>query len=98
METENNLEYLRFQVAPALQSKLEEFRILGYMEISEPQLWEFLLKKKWKKIKEEFKLHEVVQDIFSVKVSDFMNYAKVESFKAAEFSLNNEEDWKELLK
>jgi hypothetical protein len=98
MEINNNFEYLRNQVGPALQSKLEEFQILGYRDISEPQLWEYLLKKKWKKVKEEMKLHQAIQDIFSVKVSDYMNYATVESYKAAEFSLDNEEEWKELLK
>ncbi|MDP4104640.1 MAG: post-transcriptional regulator [Bacillota bacterium] len=94
----NNYEYLRNQVGPALQSKLEEFQILGYRDISEPQLWEYLLKKKWKKVTEEMKLHQAIQDIFSVKVSDYMNFATVELYKAAEFSLDNEEDWKELFK
>jgi hypothetical protein len=80
----NNYEYLRNQVGPALQSKLEEFQILGYRDISEPQLWEYLLKKKWKKVTEEMKLHQAIQDIFSVKVSDYMNFATVELYKAAE--------------
>jgi hypothetical protein len=98
LEKENRYEYLRSQVKPALQSKLEEFRLLGYQEISEPQLWEFLLKKKWKKATEEIKLHEVIQDIFSVKVSDYMHYATVEAYKAPEFSMDSEEDMRELLK
>jgi hypothetical protein len=95
---EKNDEHFHSQVGPVLQSKLEEFRILGYMEISEPELWEYLLKKKWKKVKEEIKLHQVIQDILSVKVSDYLSYATVEAYKATEFSLNTEGDWKELLK
>jgi hypothetical protein len=98
VEIDQNYEYLRDQVGPALQSKLEEFQILGYSDISEPGLWEYLLKKKWKKVKEEMRLHQVIQDILSIKVSDYLNYATVESLKAAEFSLDNEEDWRELLK
>lgn len=98
MEAGNNVEFFRIQVGPALQSKLEEFRLLGYDSISEDGLWEFLLKKKWKRVKEEIKLHEVIRDIFSVKVSDYISYATVEAYKADEFSLENKEDWKELLK
>lgn len=98
MEIENNYEFFRSQVGPALQSKLEEFRLLGYKAISEPELWEFLLKKKWKKATEEIKLHQVIQDILSVKVSDYISFATIEAYKATEFSLNSGEDWKELLK
>lgn len=98
MEINQNFENVHNQVGPALKSKLEEFQILGYSDISEPQLWEYLLKKKWKKVKEEIKLHQVIQDIFSVKVSDYLNYATIESYKTAEFSFDSEEDWKELLK
>jgi hypothetical protein len=93
-----NFDYFRSQVGPALESKLEEFRLLGYDSISESAFWEFLIKKKWKKVKEELKLHEVIQDIFSIKVSDYISYATMEAYKAEEFSFNNQEDWKELLK
>jgi hypothetical protein len=98
VEIENNYELFRSQVGPALQSKLEEFRLLDYKAISEPELWDFLLKKKWKKVTEEIKLHQVIQDILSVKVSDYISFATIEAYKATEFSLNNEEDWKKLLK
>jgi hypothetical protein len=98
LEPENKYEYLRKQVGPALQSKLEEFQLLGYDKITEPQLWDFLIKKKWKKAKEEINLHEVIQDIMSVKVSEYMSFATVEAFKVPEFSLDNEDDLKELLK
>lgn len=99
MEAGNNFDFYRNQVGPAIKSKLEEFRLLGYDSITEKGLWEFLLKKKWKKaVKEEMKLHQVIQDIFSVKVSDYISYATVEAYKADEFSLENEEDLKELLK
>jgi hypothetical protein len=98
LEIESKFEYLRGKVGPALQSKLEEFQLMGYKKISEPQLWDFLTKKKWKKAKDEIKLHEVIQDIMSVKVSEYMNFATVEAYKAPEFSLDNAEDLRELLK
>jgi hypothetical protein len=88
----------RVQVQPAIVSKLEEFHLLGYDSVTETELWEFLIKKKWKKAKDEAKLHEIIQDILAVKVSDYISFATIESFKTAELSLNNEDDWKELLK
>jgi Post-transcriptional regulator len=82
----------------ALVSKLDEFRLLGNDSINEEQLWNYLIKKKWKKDKGEKMLHELFQDILSVKSSDFISYATMETYKESPFSLDNEEEWKELLK
>ncbi|MEH7119011.1 post-transcriptional regulator [Neobacillus vireti] len=91
-------EDFRTQVQPALKSKLEEFRLLGIDSVSEQGLWEFLIKKKWKKVKHEMKIYEMIQDILSVRVSDYLNYVTIESYKTSEFSIDNEEELKELLK
>ncbi|WP_066365486.1 post-transcriptional regulator [Neobacillus fumarioli] len=91
-------ESFRLQVQPVLSSKLEEFRLLGYDSITETELWEFLIKKKWKKAKDEPKLHQIIQDILTIKVSDFISYAAIESYKSTEFSMDDENEWKELLK
>lgn len=97
MEEVNQYDHFRCEVKPALQSKLEEFRLLGYDSIDEDGLWEFLIRKKWKKEKEEIKIYQVIQEILSVKVSDFISYATVEALKDTEFSLNDENEWKDLL-
>jgi len=91
-------EDFRTQVQPALKSKLEEFRLLGIDSVSEQGLWEFLIKKKWKKVKHEMKIYEMIQDILSVRVSDYLNFVTIESYKTSEFSIDNEEELKELLK
>lgn len=93
-------EYDRFreEVKLVLKSKLEEFAILGYQTISEKELWSYLTNKKWRKTKEDIHLYEIVQDIFSVRVGDYMNFATVEAFKMPDFSLENEGGLKELLK
>ncbi|MBS4215516.1 post-transcriptional regulator [Bacillus sp. FJAT-49825] len=88
----------RTQVKPAMVSKLEEFRLLGYDSVSESELWEYLTKKKWRKVTDEKKLYEIIQDILSIKVSDYISFATIETYKTAEFSLEDEEEWKELLK
>jgi murein tripeptide amidase MpaA len=93
-------EYDRFRtlVKPALESKLNEFRMLGYGNITEQELWDFLIKKKWKRVREEIHLYQIVQEILSVQVNEYMNFATVEAFKMADFDLDDEEARKDLLK
>lgn len=98
MKIDHEYEHFRIQVKPALGSKLDEFRLLGYDTILEKGLWEYLIRKKWKKAKEDIKLYQIVQDILSVKVSDYMNFATIEALKTPELLLNDENEWKELLK
>ncbi|MDR4948712.1 post-transcriptional regulator [Neobacillus cucumis] len=98
MENSHVNENNRTQVQPVLKSKLEEFRLLGVDSVTEQGLWEYLIKKKWKKVKHEMRLYEMIQEILSVKVSDYLNYVTIESYKTSEFSIENEEELKELLK
>jgi hypothetical protein len=98
MEDGYDYSNFRTKVQPVLQSKLEEFRLLGLHSVSEDSLWEFLMKKKWKKAKDDVNLFEIVQDILSVKASDFMSFTTIESYKTIEFSFADENELKELLK
>ncbi|MBI0576472.1 post-transcriptional regulator [Neobacillus cucumis] len=98
MENGHAYDHFRTLVKPALASKLTEFQILGYDSVTESSLWEFLQKKKWKKVKDEIYLHEIIQDILKVKVSDYMSFATIEAYKSPEFSLEDENDWKKLFK
>ncbi|MDE3839734.1 post-transcriptional regulator [Bacillus methanolicus] len=98
MEVGHEYDRFRTLVKPALESKLNEFRMLGYEKITEQELWEFLIKKKWKKMKKEPHLYQIVQEILSVQVNEFMNFATVEAFMMADFDLDDEEARKELLK
>lgn len=88
----------RSKVRPALKSKQEEFLIFGYGRVSEEDIWDFLVNKKWRKENNEMKLFQIVQDILSLKVGEFMNYTQVKALKEAEFTLDNEEERLELLK
>lgn len=75
----------RKQVRAVLESKLEEFRLLNYDHITEQELWDYLLAKKWRKGKETIHLYEIVNDIFSLKVSDFITYATVQHLQSPDF-------------
>jgi acyl carrier protein phosphodiesterase len=98
MENSHKYNHFRTQVEPALVSKLEEFRLLGYQSVTEDKLWDYLLRKKWKKVKEDIKLYEIVDDILAVKVSDYMSFTAIDSYKNNEFSFDDEEELRELLK
>lgn len=98
MDKSHAYDHFRTEVQPALASKLMEFRLLGYESVTEKELWEYLVKKKWKKAKGEKRLYEIIQEILSVKVSDYMSFATIEAYKTAEFSLDDENELRELLK
>jgi hypothetical protein len=98
MEISHTYSHFRTQVQPVLISKLEEFNLLGYNSVSEDGLWELLTKKRWKKVKEDVKLYEIIQDILAVKVSDYISFATIEAYKSNDFSFKDENELKELLK
>lgn len=83
---------------PALQSKIEEFTVLGYGTVEKSDLWTFLTQKKWKKYKEGIRMYELVSDVLSVKIGDYMNFATVEAYKSPDlFSDLDSKELEELL-
>ncbi|MBM7648990.1 hypothetical protein JOC78_001940 [Bacillus ectoiniformans] len=86
------------QLLPALTSKVEEFRLLEYGTIDIASLWDYLLKKKWKKPVEGVHMYSLVSDIVSMKPGDFMNYATIEAFRSPDWLEEvNQEELQELL-
>ncbi|WAA10268.1 post-transcriptional regulator [Fervidibacillus albus] len=79
---EHPYEKFRDQVRVVLESKLEEFQLLNYTHVTEQALWDYLLSKKWKYGKKEIHLHEIVKDIYAIKVSDYISYATVQQLQA----------------
>jgi hypothetical protein len=67
-------ETLRKKLMPVLVSKVDEFKLLGYEHATVDEVWNCLKSKKWKKIKEEKKLFELVSDILSLTASEYMTY------------------------
>ncbi|WP_241735338.1 post-transcriptional regulator [Anoxybacillus flavithermus] len=64
----------RKQLMPALQSKVDELKLLGYEQATIEDVWNCLMVKKWKKNKEEKRLFELVNDVLSLRASDYMAY------------------------
>lgn len=65
-----------------IESKLDEFRMLGFDTVGEDDLWECLEKTIWRKKEGEPKLFQLVEDILSLTVNDYMNYIRIEAFKS----------------
>ncbi len=68
-----SLQELYDRIKPALISKCSEFNKIGYKNIKEADIWNYLTDKKWTKSK-ELTLCEMVEDIFSVDVDSINNY------------------------
>lgn len=77
---ENNHNRYYKQVLPVLESKVAECHLLGYKTVTVHSLWNYLVKKRWKK-PQETSLSQITNDIFRVSVGDLMNFESVEAFK-----------------
>ncbi|WP_168121643.1 post-transcriptional regulator [Paenibacillus sp. HB172176] len=64
-------------------SKAEEFRLIGYEHVTGEEVWECVNAKYAKKGQPE--LHELVNDILSLKVTQFMNFLTINAYKGTPF-------------
>ncbi|PLT34581.1 post-transcriptional regulator [Bacillus sp. V5-8f] len=95
---EHPYENYHLKVQPALLSKAEELSLLGLGAVTEDDIWNYLVQKKWKRIKPEMHLHQLVSDILSISGSQFMTFVTVEAFKGPNLlGKISEEEMKELL-
>lgn len=78
MEKEQ-VEKLRAELLPALRCKYDEFRLLGYERVTLEQIWECLWQKKWKT--KEKKLYELVSDILSLSIGEYMAFVTMSSYR-----------------
>lgn len=90
MEEQHPMEVYRLQVKPALISKVEEFKLLGYDRVSEDEVWKCLTEKTWKKVKQPKRLHETVQDILTLRATDYMNFLAIEAYKGPDWFVPSE--------
>jgi Post-transcriptional regulator len=96
MERSNTFEQYRHTLLPALHSKREEFILLGYKDVKVEQLWNYMKVKKWKN-EESRMLHQLVNDILSVGVGEYMHYATMEAFKDSQKNTDRDmESYKDL--
>ncbi|MCA1293534.1 post-transcriptional regulator [Paenibacillus sp. alder61] len=64
-------------------SKAEEFRLIGYEQVTGRDIWECVSQKYEK---EGFPpLYQLVNDILSLKATQFMNYLTISAFRGSRF-------------
>lgn len=70
---------MKEELMPAIRSKHFEYKMMGYKDISTEDIWKCLFEKVWKS-KQEFMLHQVVQDILHLPIHTYMSYLTLTAF------------------
>lgn len=79
MEEKMEQEELNEMIERLCQSKAEEFKMLGYQEINGKDIWDCVSDKYAKKGTPS--LHVVVNDILSLKTTQYMNWITLRMYK-----------------
>ncbi|MGO4887407.1 post-transcriptional regulator [Anaerobacillus sp. MEB173] len=80
MEDRQQFDVWREDVKPAIVSKLEEFRLLGYAHVSEQEVWDCLLHK-LRKEKNYIHLHQFVNTLLTLKINEYMNWLTINAYQ-----------------
>src|SRR5690625_1739530 len=73
-------------IIPALESKRSEFKTIGYEDVTEAMIWRCLEEKIWKGNPKK-RLHEIIQDIFHLQTTTYMNFVQVEALQGQDDDL-----------
>ena len=93
----NSQKELFERVRPALRAKVEEFKRLGYSNVKDYDIWNYLIFEKWKKEK-GLMLSDIVSDIMNAdckKVDTYLRDKNLESQKQQNFLEGTEIIWGE---
>lgn len=77
-EREAELEQLKMELREVLQSKVDEFQLLGYEQVTADEIWECVASDY---VRELPPLHKAVNDIFSLSATKFMNWMMVRMYR-----------------
>ncbi|MBO1626392.1 histidine kinase [Bacillus cereus] len=92
IEKEDLVEAYRGQLQVVLESKLEEFQMIGYDRVTTEDIWKCLKSKKWKKLDSEVRLYELVNDVLTLTANEYMTYLTVEAYQAPLWSFEEYEN------
>ncbi|UJL44943.1 post-transcriptional regulator [Virgibacillus sp. NKC19-16] len=67
-------------IKPALDSKVDEFRLMGYSKAKPEDIWNCLVQKVWKGNPDK-RLHEIVQDVFHLGSNVYLSYLTVNAYQ-----------------
>lgn len=86
------VEAYREQLQIVLESKIEEFQMIGYDQVTIEDIWKYLKAKKWKRINADIRLYELVNDVLTVTANEYMTYLTVEAYQAPLWSFEEYEN------
>lgn len=92
IEKEDLVEAYRGQLQVVLESKVEEFQMIGYDRVTTEDVWKCLKSKKWKKIDSDVRLYELVNDVLTLSVNEYMTYLTVEAYQEPLWSFDEYEN------
>ncbi|UQZ33029.1 hypothetical protein C2I18_05280 [Paenibacillus sp. PK3_47] len=72
-------EELSEEIEAMCRSKAEEFRLLGYEYVTGKDIWDCISRNYTKEGKPP--LHKLVNDIYSLKATSYMNYLTIAAYK-----------------
>ncbi|MDD9147670.1 MULTISPECIES: post-transcriptional regulator [unclassified Sporolactobacillus] len=89
-ETNEGMEKWRNEIMPFLQSKLEEFHLLGLNHLTMDEFWKFTKERlERKKGNKPERIHEVVAEVMSLTVNDYMNKLRMDMLKDSPVGLGD---------
>ncbi|WP_270179418.1 post-transcriptional regulator [Alkalihalobacillus sp. CinArs1] len=76
------MEEWKNEVYPALESKRDEFHLLGYDRATIDEIWSCLLARlERNNDNEEIKVHQLVNDIMRLSPNEYMNWLTIHAYK-----------------
>lgn len=82
MSDRQDFERWREHIAPFLESKREEFFLLGVENVTTDELWLFVLESlRKKKVEGPIHLHEFVSHVMGLSVNDYMNKIRLDMYQ-----------------
>ncbi|MDG5786443.1 post-transcriptional regulator [Evansella sp. AB-P1] len=80
--TEEQWEEWKKEVDTILDSKVEEWKLLGYEKVKKEEIWDCFMKKLPRlDAPEPMRLYWVVSELFHLKVNDYMNWLTLEAYQ-----------------
>ncbi|MBO1579276.1 MULTISPECIES: post-transcriptional regulator [Bacillus] len=92
IEKEDLVEAYRGQLQVVLESKVEEFQMIGYDRVTTEDIWKCLKSKKWKKVASDVRLYELVNDVLTLTANEYMTYLTVEAYQEPLWSFEEYEN------
>lgn len=80
------------EVYPALESKKDEFHLLGYDKATVDEIWSCLLARLERNDDiEEIKLHRLVNEIMRISPNEYMNWLTIHAYRGTGWASEEEE-------